>query len=110
MLLLSFAALAISFFLFLLTFCCVCCPCLSSVAQLFLKELVLTLVLFNSFNFAYCSGLHFTFADKNDSLYTLGTVAAVVSLLLPLGIVIALQCSEEEGFGEYKQKMKEGSV
>lgn len=110
MLLITCVVLFVSFFIYLITCCCECCPCLFSIALRLLKELVLTLVLFSSFNFAYCAGLHFTFADKNDSLYTLGTVAAVVSLLLPLGIVIALQCSEEEGFGEYKQKMKEGSV
>ena len=71
---------------------------------------MLTLVLFNCLNFAYCSGLHFSYADTDDHLFAFGTFAALCSLLIPLLMVVLLQCSEEKGFGEYKEKLKEGKL
>jgi hypothetical protein len=57
------------------------------------KEVVLTLILFNCFNFAYCVGLHFAYAGKADYLYVWGTFAAVASLLIPFTMAVVLQCS-----------------
>jgi hypothetical protein len=58
--------------------------------------------LFNSFNFAYSAGLHFNYAPKDDSLYTAGTIAAILALVLPLVMAIGLMCAEDDGFCEYK--------
>ena len=100
MLILTASIMVISFILYFLTCCCKnCCPCLYSVARRIFKEFLLTIILFNCFNFAYCVGLHFAYADKSDSLYLWGTLAAIGSLVIPLMMVIVLQCSEEQGFG-----------
>ena len=103
--------LLVSFTLYIITLCC--CEsggCCFTLGQRLFKELVPTLVLFNCLNFAYCVGLHFAYADPSDSLYLYGTIAAVASLVIPLLIVIILQCTEEAGFGEYKDKLKEGKL
>jgi hypothetical protein len=75
-----------------------------------IKEVLLTLILFNCLNFAYSAGIHFKYASRDDSLYLLGTLAAVATLVIPVLMAIALSMSEEEGFGEFKDKMKSGCV
>jgi hypothetical protein len=37
-------------------------------------------------------------------------LAAIGALLIPIAMMLILQCSEEEGFGEFKDKLKEGKV
>jgi hypothetical protein len=51
---------------------------------------LLTLILFNCFNFAYSAGIHFSYAPEDDSLYEIGTFAAVMALVLPLIMAFAL--------------------
>jgi hypothetical protein len=58
-----------------------------------LKEVLLTLILFNCFNFAYSAGLHFKYASTDDSLYTFGTLAAVLALVLPVIMALGLMCA-----------------
>ena len=65
--------------------------------------MLLTLILFNCLNFAYSAGIHFTYAPEDDSLYQLGTFAAVVAVVLPLVMALALVLAYDEGFGEYKE-------
>lgn len=101
----------VSLLLYLLTcFCKKCAPSLHSISTRIIKEVLLTLILFNCFNFAYSAGLHFTYAPKDDGLYTAGTVAAVLALVLPVLMALGLMCAEDEGFGEYKEKFKPGFV
>ena len=101
----------VSFILFLATYLFKnCAPKLFSISRRIFKEVLLTLILFNCFNFAYSAGLHFVFADRNDYLYNIGTVAAVSTIILCLLMAAVLQCTEEDGFGEYKEKLKDGCV
>lgn len=101
----------VSFILYGVTYLCKnCAPSLYSISKRLFKEVLLTLILFNCFNFAYSAGLHFSYADKNDDLYVLGTVAAVCTIVLPLVMMIVLQLTEEDGFGEYKDKLKRGKL
>lgn len=80
--------------MYLLTWICQkCAPCLHSISKRIIKEVLLTLILFNCFNFAYSAGLHFNYAPKDDSLYTAGTIAAVLALVIPLLMAIALMCA-----------------
>lgn len=103
--------IVISLLLYLLTcFCKKCAPSLHSISKRIIKEVLLTLILFNCFNFAYSAGIHFAYAPKDDSLYTAGTVAAVLSIVLPVLMALGLMCAEDEGFGEYKEKFKPGFV
>lgn len=87
-----------------------CAPCLHSISKRIIKEVLLTLILFNCFNFAYSAGIHFNYAYKDDSLYTAGTIAAVLAIVLPILMAIGLMCAEDDGFGEYKEKFKPGLV
>ena len=72
--------------------------------------MLLTLILFNCFNFTYSAGIHFTYAPEDDSLYQLGTLAAVLALIIPLIMAFALVFTSDEGFGEFKEKFKPGKL
>lgn len=71
---------------------------------------MLTLLLFNGLNFAYAAGLHFRYALASDTLYVYGTLAAVLVIILPLIMAAALSLTEEDGFGEFKDKLRPGCV
>lgn len=60
------------------------------IASKLLKEVLLTLVLFNCFNLAFSAGLHFVYAEKDDPLYVIGCVAAVFSLVLMMAMGLGL--------------------
>lgn len=72
--------------------------------------MLLTLILFNCLNFAYSAGIHFRYAIPEDSLYLLGTLAAAATLVIPVLMAIGLSMTEEEGFGEFKDKLKSGCI
>ena len=94
MLLVVYCIMVVSFLLYLLSFLLKkCSESLYSFSKRVFKEVLLTLILFNCFNFAYSSGLHFAYADRSDSLYTLGTIAAVTTIVLPLLMIVVLQCT-----------------
>jgi hypothetical protein len=76
-----------------------CAPNFHRIAKRLIKEVLLTLILFNALNFAYTTGLHFRYAPSQDSLYFMGTLAAVGTLIIPVLMAIALLCTEEDGFG-----------
>lgn len=54
------------------------------------KELLLTLILFNCYNFAYSVGIHYRYASSDDSLYALGTLTATLTLIFPIIMCIIL--------------------
>ena len=94
MLIVVYAIMLVAFVLYLLSYLVKkCSPTLFSLSKRIFKEVLLTLILFNCFNFSYSSGLHFAYADHNDSLYALGTLAAITTILIPLLIVFILQCT-----------------
>lgn len=68
------------------------------------------MILFNCLNFAYSAGIHFRYAVPEDSLYLLGTLSAVATLVMPVLMAIGLSMAEEDGFGEFKDKMKPGCI
>lgn len=88
------AVIFAAFVVYLLSFCCQkCAPCLYAIGQRLVKEVLLTLILFNMLNFAYSAGIHFRYAPREDSLYHLGTLAAVATLLIPFAMTLALLCA-----------------
>lgn len=93
MIILVAAVMLVSFVLYILTCFCTCCPCLYGFTRRFFKELLLTLILFNCFNFSFCAGLHFAYASHDDSLYLWGSLAAVAAILVPLMMTLVLQCT-----------------
>lgn len=68
-----------------------------------IKEVLLTLILFN---FLYSAGIHIIYAPEEDSIYQIGTFAAVVGLFVPLIMVFALVFASNEGFGEFIEKFE----
>lgn len=96
MLLIVVIVILVSLLLYALTYCCRSyAPSLHSISKRIIKEVLLTLILFNCFNFAYSAGLHFNYDPHNDNLYTLGTIAAVLALVLPVFMAVALMCTED---------------
>ena len=86
--------IAVSFILFLCSYLCKnCAPLLYSISRRVFKEVVLTLILFNCYNFAYSVGLHFYYASPDDPLYVYGTLCAVLAILLPFMICLVLSFS-----------------
>ena len=95
--------------LYFVTFLCKSCSLrLHSISKRMIKEILLTMILFNCLNFAYSAGIHFKYASVDDSLYTLGTLAAACTLIIPVLMALGLCLAEEEGFGEFKDKLKNG--
>jgi hypothetical protein len=66
---------------------------LHNLAKRLFKEVLLTLLLFNSFNISYSAGIHFIYESENSTMHLYGSVAAVASLivmvLMAIGLLIA---------------------
>ena len=63
-------------------------------------------MMFNTFNIAFGVGIHFQYADKNDSAYVVSSCAAVLAsglIFLTCGL---LMFAEAKQFGEFKDKLK----
>jgi hypothetical protein len=111
MLMVVIAVIAIAVILYIITYIFKdCAATLHRVAKRLIKEVLLTLILFNCLNFAYSAGVHFRYAVPEDDLYLFGTLAAAATLVLPVLMAIGLSMAEEEGFGEFKDKMKPGCI
>jgi hypothetical protein len=59
-----------------------------------LKEVLITLLLFNAFNLSFGVGIHFTYADKNDPFYDLSTLCAIASIIIPIAIMVGLMMTD----------------
>lgn len=74
--------------------------------QHLIKEGLLTLMMFNSFNIAFGTGIHFKYADAENNLYGLSSLAAILSSFLVFVPCVMLIAAKQKGFGEFKQKLK----
>lgn len=84
-------------------------PVIGSIGNFLLKEVFLTLFLFNCFNIAFSAGLHFRYATpSNTHNYGLSTLAALVALFCCLVIIVQLLFFDKSSFGEYHSKFKNG--
>lgn len=72
-----------------------------------LKEGMITLIVFNCFNFAFSAGVHWKYSSMQDSHYVLGSFFNIVTFIAILAAIIAMQITERYGFGEFKSKFKE---
>lgn len=82
-------------FLYLLTFALKSyAPMLSEIAQRILKEVLLTLLLFNAFNFSYAAGIHFNYASHEDPLYIPSSCLAAAAVALPIIMALMLMVAE----------------
>jgi len=67
---------------------------LHTASKYLLKEVLITLLLFNSFNLAFGVGIHFTYADKSDPLYGISTFCAITAIILPIATMIGLMLTD----------------
>jgi hypothetical protein len=56
----------------------------------FLKQGLITLILFNAFNISFCAGLHWKYADPTDQYYIVSTIAMIISLALMIIATLAI--------------------
>jgi hypothetical protein len=70
---------------------------LITIADHLIKEFFLTLILFNCFNIAYSTAIHFKY--DSDSKYFLGSISSIVTNLAIFAMAIAIIFVKEEGFG-----------
>ena len=87
-----------------------CSTKLASISQYLIKEVLLTLMMFNAFNIAFGVGIHFHYADESVEGYALSSFAAIVAATLIFVPCILLMCTESKQFGEFKNKLKPGLV
>lgn len=67
-------------------------PVFGKINKFLLHQVFITLFLFNSFNIAFSAGLHFKYANaQNTEYYILSTLAAVLGLVLYMTILVLLQ-------------------
>jgi len=66
----------------------------NTIAKYMLKEVLITLLLFNAFNLSFGVGIHFTYADKNEPLYDLSTFCAITAIVLPICTMIGLMMTD----------------
>ena len=111
MLLLVITIILVGFALYSIAYCFdSSSPKFVKVSNRLIKEVLLTLILFNCLNFAYSAGIRFRYAIPEDNLYLFGTLAAVATLVIPVLMAIGLSKAKEEGFGEFKDKLKAGCI
>lgn len=55
-----------------------------------LKQGFVTMVMFNSFNFAFSAGTHIKYANKQDKMYIPSTIALAMTMLAMLLCTIAM--------------------
>jgi hypothetical protein len=65
-----------------------------TISKYLLKEVLITLLLFNSFNLSFGVGIHFTYADRNDPMYGISTLCAVLAIVLPIATMIGLMATD----------------
>jgi hypothetical protein len=95
MLILVVTVIIVGFSLYYLAYCLEsCAKSFTKVSKRLIKEVLLTLILFNCLNFAYSAGIHFRYAAHNDDLYLFGTLAAVATLLIPVMMAVGLSVTE----------------
>jgi hypothetical protein len=78
----------------------------NTVAKYMLKEVLITLLLFNAFNLSFGVGIHFTYADKNEPMYDISTICAIVAIVLPIFTMVGLMMTDAKEFGEFRNKFK----
>jgi hypothetical protein len=82
-------------------------PAVFSLANRLLKEVLLTLLLFNLFNVSYSAAIHINYHRFHSLLPNIAMgVCGGILLCMILGVL----CGEEAGFGEFKDKFGEDPI
>lgn len=67
---------------------------------------MITLVLFNCFNFAFSAGVHWKHSSKTDDLHAFSSALSVLIFVVVFLILVGMQITDEDTFGEFKNKFK----
>lgn len=81
-------------------------PRVEAYSLLFLKQGLITLIMFNSFNVAFAAGVHLKYAFPSDPLYGFSTFLLFASLLLIVLAAVAMEFASTLSYGEFKNKFK----
>lgn len=66
-------------------------PVLGRFSYFLIKEVFITIFIFNCFNISFSAGLHFRYANaQNTPNYTISTMAAIVALFCSLLAIVGL--------------------
>jgi hypothetical protein len=77
-----------------------------TVAKHMLKEYLLMMVIFNSFNISYSLGVQVAYSDTQHDLFSLSIAVTAISILLPLAIVGVIIFTSKKEFGEFSSHYK----
>jgi hypothetical protein len=78
-----------------------------TIAKHMLKEYLLMMVIFNSFNISYSIGVQSAYIDSSNSLYPTSVAIAAISLLFPLAMVGIIIFTDKKEFGEFSSHYKQ---
>ena len=109
----------IMLFIFLLFFIvsAACCIILSyskkitlqkraSTAYNIFKQGMITLILFNLFNFSFSAGVHMKYAQQSSPLFGFSTFLIFITFTIVLCFAVSLITTKKHTFGEFRMKFK----
>ena len=83
-----------------------CYPIMKKVNAI-LFNIFITFFIFNCFNIAFSLSLHFKYANSQNTLnYTLSTVAAIITLLICIFVLVGFTFFGKIFYGEYRNNFK----
>ena len=74
------------------------------------KEGLVTLALFTSFSISFSAGIYLFYFEASSEYKFVNMIALCFCLTVLLACVLGLFCDKNKGFGEYKNKFKDGFV
>jgi hypothetical protein len=74
-------------------------PKLHSFSSFFLKQGLITVILFNCFNISFSAGIHWKYAKPTDSYYILSWMILVASAVLIAVSTTVMQLTNSIGYG-----------
>lgn len=68
---------------------------------------MVTLTLFNCFNFSFAAGVHWKYASPaDDQFYTLGAALSILTFVAVIGVLVSMMLADKKILGEFRTKFK----
>ena len=83
---------------------------LKKIAIYLFFELLLSIVLFTTYDIAFSAGIHWKYADSSSTQYIYSSLVLYSSLLLLIMVLILLVCANPKSLGEFKNMFKKDWV
>lgn len=86
-------------------------PKIREICVKFMKQGIITFIMFNCFNISFSAGLHWKIADQfHDKYYGFGSFLILISFLIILISILSMFFTNKSGFGEFKNKFKKNNA